>query len=165
MSEGRLVVTNSRPVIALAVVGQLDLLGALYGSVLIPGAVWSEVTEVGARRPGAHELASASWVERVDVDPPPDRLLTEELGAGEAEAVTLAVRRGARLLLLDDRRARRIAEIAYGLRVKGAAGVLVAAKRRGLIAAVRPLLEAMRIHGYHLSQRLIDSACREAGEV
>lgn len=165
MSEGGPVVTNSGPIIALAVVGQLNVLGALYDSVLVPGAVWGEVTEAGAGRPGAHELASATWVERVDIDPPPDRLLTEELGAGEAEAITLAVRRGARLLLLDDRRARRIAEIAYGLRVKGAAGVLVAAKRRGLIAAVRPLLEAMRIHGYHLSQRLIDSACREVGEV
>ncbi|HEV8714800.1 MAG TPA: DUF3368 domain-containing protein [Candidatus Binatia bacterium] len=88
----------------------------------------------------------------------------EELGDGEAEAITLAVRRKAKLLLMDDRRARRVAELAYGLRVKGVAGVLVAAKRRGLITTVRPLLEAMRAHGYYLSQRLIESACREVGE-
>ena len=164
MSESGPVVSNSGPLIALATVGQLDVLGSLYGSVLIPGAVFREVTEAGGGRPGALEVASATWIERVDVDPPPDRLLAEELGAGEAEAITLAMRRGARLLLLDDRRARRIAEVAYSLRVKGVAGLLVAAKRRGLITAVRPLLEAMRVHGYYLSQRLIDRACREAGE-
>jgi hypothetical protein len=89
----------------------------------------------------------------------------EELGDGEAEAITLAVRREAKLLLMDDRRARRVAELAYRLRVKGVAGVLVVAKRRGFITAVRPLLEAMRGRGYYLSQRLIERACREAGEV
>lgn len=165
MSESGPVVTNSGPLIALASVGQLDILSALYTSVLIPEAVWREVTETGVGRPGARELTSTSWTTRVTIDPPPDRLLLEELGDGEAEAITLAVRREASLLLMDDRRARRVAELAYRLQVKGVAGVLVAAKRRGLITAVRPLLEAMRAHGYYLSQRLIERACREVGEV
>ena len=67
------------PLIALATVGQLDMLGSLYGSVLIPGAVFREVTEAGGGRSGALEVASATWIERVDVDPPPDRLLATEL--------------------------------------------------------------------------------------
>lgn len=165
MSESGPVVTNSGPLIALASVGQLGVLSVLYTSILVPEAVWREVTEAGVGRPGARELGATSWTTRVTIEPPPDRLLIEELGDGEAEAITLAVRREAKLLLMDDRRARRVAELAYGLRVKGVAGVLVAAKRRGLITAVRPLLEAMRTHGYYLSQRLIERACREAGEV
>lgn len=164
MSENGPVVTNSGPLIALASVGQLDILPALYTTVLVPEAVWREVTEAGAGRPGARELVSTSWTTRVTLDPPPDRLLTEELGAGEAEAIALAVQHEARLLLMDDRRARRVAELAYGLRVKGVAGILVAAKREGIISAVRPLLEMMRVHGYYLSPRLIERACREAGE-
>jgi len=165
MAESAPVVTNSGPLIALASVGQLDVLRALYISVLVPEAVWCEVTEAGTGRPGARELAATSWTTRVTIDPPPDRLLTEELGHGEAEAITLAVRREAKLLLMDDRRGRRVAELAYSLRVKGVAGILVAAKRLGVITTVRPLLEAMRGHGYYLSQRLIERACREAGEV
>jgi predicted nucleic acid-binding protein len=164
MAESGPVVTNSGPLIALASVGQLDLLSALYTTILVPEAVWREVTEAGAGRPGARELLATSWTTRVPLDPPPDRLLTEELGAGEAEAIALAVQREAQLLLMDDRRARRVAELAYRLRVKGAAGILVAAKRRGLIAAVRPLFELMRVHGYYLSPRLIERACHEAGE-
>ena len=164
MSEDGPVVTNSGPLIALASIGQLDLLRALYLTVLVPDAVWHEVTEAGAGRPGARELPITSWAIKTTLDPPPDRLLTEELGAGEADAIALAVRRKARLLLMDDRRARRVAELAYGLRVKGVAGIVVAAKRSGLIAAARPLLEMMQARGYYLSPRLINRACVEAGE-
>ena len=164
MSESDPVVTNSGPLIALASVGQLNILNVLYTTVLVPEAVWREVTEAGTGRPGARELTVTSWVSRVTLDPPPDRLLTEELGAGEAEAITLAVQHRARLLLMDDRRARRVAELAYGLRVKGVAGIVAAAKRRGLITEIRPLLEMMRTHGYYLSSRLIERACHEAGE-
>jgi predicted nucleic acid-binding protein len=164
MSEDGPVVTNSGPLIALASVGQLDILHGLYTEVLVPQAVWREVAEAGAGRPGSRELVTTSWAIQVTLDPPPDRLLMEELGAGEAEAIALAVHREARLLLMDDRRARRVAELAYGLRVKGVAGILVAAKHRGLISAVRPLLEMMQVRGYYLSPRLITRACLEAGE-
>jgi hypothetical protein len=164
MSESGPVVTNSGPLIALASGGQLDVRRALYTTVLVPEAVWCEVTEASAGRPGAHELSSTSWTTRITLDPPPDRLLTEELGAGEAEAIARAVQREARLLLMDDRRARRVAELAYGLRVKGVAGILVAAKHRGLIVAVWPLLEMMQGHGPYLSPRLIERAGHEARE-
>ncbi len=164
MSEAGPVVTDSGPLIALATVGLMDLVGKLYGSVLVPGAVFQEVAHFGRTRPGGAELATASWAERVDLDAPPDVLLAQELGPGEAEAISLAALRGARLLLLDDRRARRIAEVAYGLRVKGAAGVLVSSKQAGLIPSVRSPLDAIRSEGYFLAQSVIDAALREAGE-
>ncbi|HEY3357777.1 MAG TPA: DUF3368 domain-containing protein [Polyangia bacterium] len=159
-----MVVVDSGPIIALAVVGQVKLLGELYGSVLVPAAVVHEVAVAGAGRPGARELLEAEWAIRATARLPLEPLLAEELGAGEAEVLTLAVQEGARLVVLDDRRARRVAEIAYGLRVHGTAALLVEAKRRGLLPAVRPLLEAMRGHGYFISARLLERASREAGE-
>jgi len=158
------VVTNSGPLIGLAAAGKLDLLGALFDSVLVPAAVYQEVVGAGLGRPGTDELPRAPWATVIHVDPPPEPLLAEELGPGEAEAITLARNRKARLLLLDDRRARRIAEVAYGLRVKGAAGILLEAKRRGLVAAVRPLVEAMQAQGYRLSERLVRGVLQETGE-
>jgi predicted nucleic acid-binding protein len=56
MSERGPVVTNSGPLIALASVGQLSILSALYTTVLVPEAVWREVTEAGAGRPGRVSL-------------------------------------------------------------------------------------------------------------
>ncbi|MBI3891832.1 MAG: DUF3368 domain-containing protein [Candidatus Wallbacteria bacterium] len=164
MSDVAPVVVNSGPIIALFAVGAQAILGQLFGTVLVPGAVYAEVCGFGEERPGAKELRDADWACRVDLDSPPEPLLAEELGAGEAEAITLASRRGARLLLLDDRRARRMAEIVYDLRLKGTAGLLVLAKQRGLLAAIGPLVMQMRGKGYFLSSALIERACREAGE-
>jgi predicted nucleic acid-binding protein len=164
MSDGGPVVVNSGPLIALSGVGHLDLLRQLHGSILVPRAVFREVSVLGEGRPGAVELVSAPWIQSVDVEPPPEGLLAEELGEGEAEVITLGVRVHADLILIDDRKARRIAEIAYGLRVRGTAGTLVVARRRGLLPAVRPVLEAMRTRGYYLSSRLLERACREVGE-
>lgn len=66
--------------------------------------------------------------------------------------------------MLDDRKARRIAEIAYGIRVKGVAGILVSAKRRGFLGQVIPVLKSMRIAGYYLSERVLEAVRQEAGE-
>ena len=158
------VVSNSGPLIGLAAVSRLHLLKDLYGFALIPDAVYEEVAGAGHDRPGAAELEEAKWLQRVAVNPPPDRLLLEELGRGEAEAITLAVHLKARLLVLDDRKARRIAEIAYGIRVKGVAGILVSAKRKGLLSEVIPVLDAMRTAGYYLSERVLSAVRQEAGE-
>lgn len=163
MSDGP-VVCNSGPLIALSMVGCLDLLEKLYRRVLLPEAVFREVVESGAGRVGARQVAMAPWLERIRSSSPPEPLLANELGPGEAEVIATAYRLKARLTLIDERRARRIAEQAYGLRVKGSAGILVAAKHAGLVRRVKPLLEAMSSQGYFLSSRLMARACREAGE-
>lgn len=58
------VVSDSSPLIALARIGQLELLRALFGTVLVPEAVWQEVVVDGVGRPGAGEVVQASWIER-----------------------------------------------------------------------------------------------------
>jgi predicted nucleic acid-binding protein len=164
MTESSVVVTNTGPLIALATVRRVALLGQMYGSVLVPEAVFQEVTAQGPHRPGAAELASAPWAIRSTLLAPPDPFLAGNLGKGEAEAITLAVQRSARWVLMDDRRARRIAELAYRLQVKGVAGILVAAKRKGLISKISSLLTGMQAAGYYLSQAVVERALQEAGE-
>lgn len=95
MSDPGPVVTDSGPLIALATVGQMDLLGKVFGTILVPDAVFREVAWYGARRPGADELAAATWAIRVDLEVPPEALLAEDVGPGESEAIALAVQRRA----------------------------------------------------------------------
>ena len=159
------VVSNSGPLIVLSRVNHLDLLANLYGSIVVPNAVFAEVVEAGAGRPGAAEVAGRSWVVRSGVVPPPDPLLSHELGAGEAEAITLAKSVGAGLLLVDEVKARRLAVLVYGLRVKGTAGVLVEAKRRGFLERVKPIIEEMQAHRVFLSRKVIERTLKEAGEL
>jgi uncharacterized protein len=163
MPEGP-IVCNAGPLIALAIVEHLDLLEKLYRRILLPEAVLYEITQAGAGRIGAAEVAATPWLERIRAERPLEPLLEKELGVGEAEVITVAYQTNAKLVLIDDRRARRIAEQAYGLQVKGSAGILVAAKRAGLVSAIRPLLEKMNSQGYYLSPRLIARASEEAGE-
>ena len=67
-------------------------------------------------------------------------------------------------VLIDERKARRIAHTIYGLEVRGTRGLLVEAKRRGLIAGVRPALEAMIAGGYFIGPQLMAECPRRAGE-
>lgn len=164
MSEGP-VISNAGPLIALSVAGCLGLLRRLYDRVLVPEAVMKEVVGSGWERKGAREVATSPWLERIRAEKSLDPLLATELGAGEAEVIAAGYLLNARFVLLDERRARRIAEQAYHLRVKGSAGILVAAKRAGLVPRIRPLLESMIGQGYFLSGRLLERALQEAGEL
>lgn len=164
MPESGPVVANTGPRIGLSFIGRIDLLRSLYSQIHIPSAVVRELVEGRPLAAEASTVPNEPWVVTVEVAPPPDPLLLEDLGRGESEAIALAHRLGASLLLLDDRRARRVAEVAYRLRVKGAAWVLATARRDGLVTAVRPLLLEMRQKGYDLSERLIERTCLECGE-
>lgn len=157
------IVCNAGPLIALSMVGQLDLLKQLYARVIVPEPVFREVVAAGTGRIGSSQIASAEWLERTDLAIP-EPLLALELGPGEAAVLATGHQLEAQLVLLDERRARRIAEQAYGLRVKGSAGILISAKRAGLISAVVPHLDQMIRRGYYLSRRLVERAAAEAGE-
>jgi len=90
--------------------------------------------------------------------------LISELGPGESEVITLALEKQTQRVLIDERKARRIAELVYGLTVTGTGGILLRAKKEGFVDAVLPLLREMRRNGYYLSERLVERIAEEAGE-
>lgn len=84
------------------------------------------------------------------------------LDAGESAAIELAEALGARLLI-DERRGRAVAAV-RGIPVVGTVAVLIAARRRGLVPPLAPLLDQLAAAGYHLSQALMDAALVQVGE-
>lgn len=157
-------VINAGPLVALSLIGRLDLLPTLFAECWVPQAVFSEVAVAGIGKPGAIALQSAEWLARVRLSPVPDPLLVMQLDVGEAEVISLARQLSPCFAVIDERRGRRIAQEVYGLSVKGTAGVLVEAKRRHLISDVRPMLLALREAGYFMAQSVIAAACLAAGE-
>jgi len=138
------VVSNASPLVNLARIGQLDLLRQLYDQLTIPEAVWHEVVVQGAGQPGAEEVRGAAWIEtRRVADRQLVRTLQQELDAGEAEAIALALEIGAELLLMDERLGRETAHH-LGLRYTGLIGVLIEAEHKGLIPSVKALLDRLR---------------------
>lgn len=157
-------VVNAGPLVALSLLDELDLLPALFAECWVPRAVYNEVAVAGIGKPGAKSLQSADWQSRVCLSPVPDPLLVMELDAGEAEVISLARQLAPCLAVIDERRGRRIAQQVYGLAIKGTAGILVEAQRRGLISGVRPRLLEMRAAGYFIADSVIVAACQAAGE-
>ncbi len=159
------VVSDSSPLVNLARIGRLDLLPGLFSHLVVPDAVWEEVVVRGEGRPGATEVGTAAWIERRTVTGRDFvALLGEDLGAGEAEAIGLALECRARLLLMDERLGRQRAE-RLGIRCLGLVGILVLAKQRGLLPTVRPSLDALRdLAGFRLSAELIQRVLRDKGE-
>lgn len=160
------VVSNASPLINLARIGQLALLPRLFGRLLLPQAVWQEVVEDGRGQPGAEEIRRAVWIERAAVSNQPlIHSLRQDLDAGEAEAIALAIEIQADWLLMDERLGRETAQY-FGLRYVGLVGILSAAKQRGDLKALRPLLDRLRdVAGFRVSSALYQQVLRDAGEL
>ena len=162
----RAVVADTGPLIAHARVDHLDLLRRLYHDALVPPAVHTELA-LDSARPGAKVLAKAfgsGWIKTQRVgDAVAVSELRQLLDPGESEAIILAEQENARFLLIDDARGRRVAR-ARGVPMVGVAGVILAAKSQGAIAAVGPILEDLSRVGYRLSSRLVAAVLERSGE-
>ena len=157
------IVCNAGPLISLARIGRLDLLPSLFGEVIVPRAVYREITGDGSL-PGAGDLAQAGWLKIAEIqDSSGVARLLSSLDAGEAEVLILA-RELSATAAIDEKRGRRIAE-ELGVSQTGTVGILLSAKKEGLVPSVRSLLDELSAKGVRLSSRLYTEACRLAGEL
>ena len=157
------VVTDAGPLIALSAIAQLELLPKLFGRVMLPPAVWEEVVVGGGTDAhGAREVSAAAWIERAAA-PDVDDASLMRLGAGEAQAISLALSLDDALLLVDDGPARKRAR-ALGVAVLGTLGVLRRAKLGGHVVLVRPLIVALETNGFRIRRSLVDALLRDLGE-
>lgn len=160
-----IVVADAGPLIHLGAIGRLEIVRRLWPDVLVPDAVVREVTVTGAGLPGAEAVKAAGWLtvaspSNADVV---SALLGSGLHRGEAEAIALAVERRAERLLIDERQGRLTAE-GMGVPVIGSIGILVAAKARGEVERVAPLLAELRASGLWISDALVTRVLVAVGE-
>jgi predicted nucleic acid-binding protein len=162
--EERLVFGDASPLTGLAAAGGFGLLRRLFGVLCVTATVRDEVL-AGGDRSGARELQAAlgtGWI-RV-IDDVPEVPAFADLGDGEADTLRAALAAGSdTLVILDDRRARETAT-AHGIVHVGTLGVIVIAKRRGLIKAARPYFTRLVEHGFRLPGALTKTLLRDLGE-
>jgi len=152
-----IVVSDTTAISNLLTVGEVNLLKALFQRVLIPPAVWTELLAFHSDVPDWLEVVTIIDHERV-------KAYRRHVHAGEAEAIALAVEIKPEWLLIDDGDGRRLAK-AEGAPVVGLMGVLLMAKRDGLIKEVRLLMERLATEaGFYLSAKVRDEVLRLAGE-
>ena len=137
------IVSNTSPILNLAIVNQLILLHQQFGEILVPSAVLDEL-KVNEDRPGSQEIREAiscGWIQSREVSNAPlAQLLKQTLDRGEAEAIALAIELEADWTLLDEREGRKVAK-SLGLNVTGILGILLRAKQLGEIESLQPLID------------------------
>lgn len=160
----RRIVVNSTPLLVLGNIGQLDILHKMYGKIVIPEAVYREVTEKDDAASQAI-LAAKDWIEVQEIKNPNEyALYRARLHAGEVETMILAQQEPiADIVVLDDNAARKTAEF-LGLKVTGTIGILVKAKQNGIIQQVKPLLNEIMQNGFFISDKLLRLILEAAGE-
>ncbi|NJL09743.1 MAG: DUF3368 domain-containing protein [Calothrix sp. SM1_7_51] len=159
-----IVVSDTSPISNLAAIGQLELLQKLYGSVIIPTAVYQEILNSGSTDPAVLAIQTARWIDTLSVTNfTLLQTLQNNLDIGEAEAITLAIELNADRLIVDERKGRNEA-IKLGLRVTGILGILLAAKQQGLIPLIQPLLDDLIANGFWIREQLYAELLQLSGE-
>lgn len=160
-----IVVSDTSPVLSLALVGQLDLLKRLYGSIVIPRAVHDELVVGGAAYDDGDDIVRQPWISvGAATNSIVIALLLRELDRGEAEAIALAVELKASLLLIDEFKGRRLAEY-LGLPHAGVVDLLGEAKRHRYLPAIKPTLDALiERANFRVSAKLYQRTLEIAGE-
>lgn len=159
----RKVVVNSTPIIALSKCGRLSLLREMYDEVVIPEAVYNEITAID-------DVASRSlvgaldWIHVQKIKGSEDRrLYRTRLHDGEVEVMILAQEIHADVVIIDDYAARSTAGL-LDLPLTGTIGVLIKAKKKKLIGEVMPIIAEMEEHHIYFSERLKEIVRKKTGE-
>lgn len=160
----KLIVVDTTPLLALDACNQLDLLRSLFTSIIIPTDVQNDLAHGGSTSlPTGLTEEHLSWIEVRSLSSPPSAELLARLDRGEAAVITLALEIGSAIVCMDEKRGRRVAREA-GLTVIGTVGVLLRAKRMGLIEEIKPSLDQMISKGIWLSDSLLKRALLEVAE-
>jgi predicted nucleic acid-binding protein len=164
MAQEKIVLSDASPLIGLAVADAFDVLPRLFKTISITESVRKEVT---ARKtlPGAAEVIQGiedGWIERLR--DPRAGVSFPTLGPGETTTLNIALRRVSQCLVLLDDAAARAEARARNIAITGTAGVLLVARQRKLIPAVRPPLEKLFAAGFRMSPGVISAILEESGE-
>ena len=149
------VLCDSSSLIALERIGCLWILQSLFQEIPITPAVAREVSA---------GLSLPSWIATREPAAAAPGVLRRTLGPGETESIALALEIHPEFIILDDKAARRAATD-LGVSVIGTIGILLKAREKGLIPALRPLLDRLREASFHISPSLLRAALLAAGEI
>ena len=147
------IISDTSCLIILTNIGELDLLRKVYGQIITTAEVADEFGET-----------LPEWIKiNAPTDKYRQKILELQIDKGEASAIALALEIPDSTIILDDQKARKIAD-KLGIEITGTLGVIVKAKLRGIIPSVKPFLDKIRQTDFRLSVEIERQALEEAGE-
>ncbi|MEX2590934.1 MAG: DUF3368 domain-containing protein [Chitinophagales bacterium] len=147
-----LVIADTGPIFSLAIINKLELLNHLFDEIKIPKAVWEEITLD----------KSTKFYQNIKMFFKPKvanikgfNELAFVMDYGESESVILYKELNADFLLIDDKKARKIAEN-FDIKCIGTLGILSTAKNKGLIKELRPIFKTLLENDRYYSINLLN---------
>lgn len=156
-----IVFCNTTPLIALSSIGKLDLLPCLFDRVYVVSEVIEECAAGGPIV--VPELDELEWIEVINSEQCVANHFLLELDKGEKYTLNMALKMSADMVIMDEKIGRNIAEY-LGLTVIGTLGILLNAKRRGLIISFSDCVSSMTKQGLRYHPALIEKLILKAGE-
>ncbi len=157
------VISNTSPLQYLHQAGLLSLLPSIAGTIVIPPAVRAELMEGRLRGVDLPDVDTLPWIIVRTPASTPALPLASDLGAGEAEVLALALESPGSVVVMDDALGRQVAQT-LRIRLSGTLGLLLDAKRRGLLPAVGPTLDRLQALRFRISRSTREAVLRIAGE-
>lgn len=157
-----IVVSDSTPLITLMKATRLQVLHELFGEIVIPEAVHSELTANENYSEEARQVNGSDFIRVISVDDKKSVSLLQRaagLDLGESEAIIFAENNNADLLLIDEASGRRVA-MSMGIKIMGSIGILVSAFREGFLSEneAEDAFQRIRNAKRHISEKLIRDA-------
>ena len=156
MAKAEQAIVNSSPLIFLSKAGYLELLTLVADNIFIPSPVVMEINRRGATDTTVKALSQTRWLKEVSVDLNP-MIQAWDLGIGETSVLSHALSATGTKTVIDDGLARKCA-ITHQIPVVGTLGIVLLAKKHGLIEKARPVMYELKQHGMYLKESTLNQA-------
>lgn len=149
-------VINASPFILLCKSGLAEILPELFAEVYMPEAVSDEIFQGDDTASQKLSVYQKNWLKFCQVKTVED-VLVWNLGNGETEVLSFAFENKAQFTaLIDDRAARKCAET-LNIKTLGTGGILILAKKCGLIENVAVELKKLQSAGLWISNEVVNA--------
>jgi predicted nucleic acid-binding protein len=154
---------DASPLIHLSRSGNLPLLQTLAPALVVPQPVLDEIRAKGEDDATLRALQDTPWLTVVQPPVFPKTLKALDLGQGETSVIAWALSRPGTVAILDDQRARSYAG-SLDIPTIGTLGIILRAKRLGVIPLARPVIQDLIARGMYLSKPVVERALGLIGE-
>ncbi|MBE0426174.1 MAG: DUF3368 domain-containing protein [Nitrospirae bacterium] len=162
-----IVVSNASPLISLAKIDYFYLLEKIFKTIFISDEIYYEIVFAGENKPGSREVKEARWIDkrfalnRKEIE---NIRIAYNLGSGEASSIILAKELKTDLLLVDEKRARIVAN-SYGMAVIGTLGFIEICYEKRLVTNLKEIYQKMKEMNIRLDENLINNSLKRFGIV
>lgn len=162
-----IVVSNTTPILSLLKIGCLNLLEEIFEEIFISEGVFSELTAKEMLSDEIKIIKECKFIKTIKVKNEfAVKLLQKEIGLdlGESESIVLANELNANVLLIDERKGRKIAQ-SFEINISGTLGILLKAKELNYIDSIKPYLDKLIDNNIRISPNLYDEILKYSHEI